>query len=121
MYRHILTRKEADLIQALGAHPSLAPLEIASATKLTPSEIGILVDGLRRRGIVEQSEDSSRIKLTATGSEVLSQLGTKSFAGAKPSPDVLVTDDASAERMMKNLQSTKLDTDLENYIDNLKI
>lgn len=120
MYRHILTRKESDLIQAVASQPGLAPLEIATVTKLPPSEITVIVDGLRRRGIVETAADPSKIKLTESGSAMLQQFSQKESNAPRSLSSVLITDDAFGERMQKNLESPQLDTDLENYINNLK-
>jgi hypothetical protein len=121
MYRYILTQKESDVIRAMASGHDYSLLEVAVKTLLTPSEISIIADGLGRRGITEISgPDSPRIKLTAQGSEIRRHLVEGRLGSTKLSSDVLITDDASAERIEKNLQSGHLDSEIEKYISTLK-
>jgi predicted methyltransferase len=119
MYQNILTRKESDLIRAMSRDDDYSQLDVASLTRLTPSELPVLIEGLTRRGVLKIG-DSNRIRLTQTGRELRQQL-QRGVAGASPSTSsVMVTDDASAARMRENLQSQRPDTDLENYIRDLR-
>jgi DNA-binding MarR family transcriptional regulator len=121
MYQHILTRKESDLIRTMSPDNDHSPLDIAAATRLTPSEVSVLIDGLTRRGVLKPAQPGSpRIKLTPSGSELRQQLLQGGVGFSPSTSSVMITDDASAERMRKNLESEKPDADLESYIQGLR-
>ena len=69
MYQHILTRKESDLIRAMSRDDEYSALDIAGSTKLTPSELSVVIDGLARRGVLKVG-GSNEISLTPAGREL---------------------------------------------------
>jgi DNA-binding MarR family transcriptional regulator len=117
MYNYFLTKKESTILAAMEVARTYSASELSLASRLAPTEIAILVDGLIRRGLIEQTGaglDST--KLTVDGASAKNRIINNELNPFNSTSSVLITDDESAARMRKNLESDRLESDLDEFI-----